>query len=100
MRPSTSVPAIGFARLLSHGLMGVAMGSIDMTGRFITTWQRGFNAVASFLYPEICQYCREQWAEAEQGFICRDCGDGVRLIRPPFCDRCGLPFAGAITGPF
>jgi ComF family protein len=24
----------------------------------------------------------------------------VRLIEPPFCDRCGLPYAGAITGAF
>jgi competence protein ComFC len=64
-------------------------------------WGRGVNAMASFLYPEICQYCREQWAEAADGFICRDCARGVQVIRPPFCDRCGLPFSGAITsGPF
>lgn len=58
------------------------------------------DAAASFFYPEICQYCREQWAEPADGFVCAECSRTVRFIRPPYCGRCGLPFAGDITGVF
>jgi len=60
----------------------------------------GTKAALSFFYPEICQYCREQWAEPEEGFICRECARNVRFIEPPFCSRCGLPFAGDLTTAF
>jgi competence protein ComFC len=26
--------------------------------------------------------------------------DAGRFIRPPFCERCGLPFSGDLTAPF
>jgi len=71
-----------------------------MVSNVHSAWLRGMNTAASFLYPEICQYCREQWAEAADGYICRDCAQGVRSIQPPYCERCGLPFPGAITGRF
>lgn len=32
--------------------------------------------------------------------VCRSGPDGVRPIRPPWCERCGLPFPGALTTPF
>jgi competence protein ComFC len=32
--------------------------------------------------------------------VCARCWAGVRFIKPPFCDRCGLPYEGAIDGPF
>jgi ComF family protein len=57
-------------------------------------------AALSFFYPEICQYCREQWAEPAEGFICAECARQVQFIEPPFCSRCGLPFAGELTTPF
>lgn len=71
-----------------------------MAARWIKAWHGSVNAAASFFYPEICQYCHEQWAEAADGFICRDCAASVKRIQPPYCERCGLPFAGAISGPF
>ena len=51
-------------------------------------------------YPEICQLCHERRAEPRDGLVCRPCWSHVRFIRPPFCERCGLPFHGAITTTF
>ena len=53
-----------------------------------------------FFYPEICRFCETERATAKEGFVCRRCWSQVRFIRPPFCGRCGLPFAGDITTEF
>lgn len=53
-----------------------------------------------FFYPEICQLCETECATKENGFVCLRCRQKVRFIRPPFCERCGLPFNGEITTPF
>jgi ComF family protein len=58
------------------------------------------NAGLSFVYPEVCQVCQEARATPGEGFVCRDCRARVRLIETPFCQRCGLPYQGAITQPF
>ena len=58
------------------------------------------NAGLSFIYPEICQTCRENRATAAEGFVCVACRSTVRWIQPPICERCGLPFEGAITTTF
>ncbi|MBU6399506.1 MAG: ComF family protein, partial [Verrucomicrobia bacterium] len=39
-------------------------------------------------------------AGAGEGYVCSRCRQTVRFITPPFCGRCGLPFAGEITQPF
>jgi ComF family protein len=61
------------------------------------TW---LNVGLGFLYPEICQLCGEQRATAKQGYVCGRCWSHVRFIKPPFCERCGLPFEGDLTTPF
>ena len=61
------------------------------------TWA---DAALSFVYPDVCQLCGEHRATREAGYVCRDCWQQVRFIRPPFCERCGLPFEGEITNPF
>ena len=63
----------------------------------IKTW---LNVGLGFLYPETCQICGEQRATAREGFVCRHCWTQVRFIRPPFCERCGLPYPGDLTAPF
>jgi len=63
----------------------------------LSTW---LNAGLGFLYPEICQHCGEHRATAPEGYVCGYCWSKVRFIRPPFCERCGLPFAGELTTPF
>jgi len=50
-----------------------------------------------FLYPEICQICALKHAGASEGFVCVDCWQKVRFIKPPFCERCGLPYEGEIN---
>jgi ComF family protein len=65
-----------------------------------TSLQTWINVGLGFLYPEICQLCGEQRATAKEGFVCRRCWSHVRFIKPPFCERCGLPFEGDLTTPF
>ncbi|HLP78925.1 MAG TPA: ComF family protein [Candidatus Paceibacterota bacterium] len=58
------------------------------------------NAALAFVFPEVCQMCEAERATAAEGFVCSRCWEAVRFIRPPFCERCGLPFDGDITNVF
>jgi competence protein ComFC len=62
--------------------------------------QNWLNVGLGFFYPKTCQLCGEQHATAREGFVCRRCWTQVRFIRPPFCERCGLPYPGDLTTPF
>jgi competence protein ComFC len=62
--------------------------------------QNWLNVGLGFLYPESCQICGEERATTREGFVCRHCWTQVRFIRPPFCERCGLPYPGDLTTPF
>ncbi len=53
-----------------------------------------------FVYPEVCQICSHEPATTAEGFVCVVCWQKVRFIKPPFCDRCGLPADGAITNAY
>src|SRR5262245_10213327 len=60
-------------------------------------------AALSFLYPDACQICEAHRATASEGYVCAECWSrrgAIKFIVPPFCQRCGLPFAGEITTPF
>jgi len=52
------------------------------------------------LFPSVCQLCNEKRTSASAGYVCSDCFKHVRFVKQPFCDRCGLPFEGSITGLF
>jgi competence protein ComFC len=58
------------------------------------------NTGLGFFYPEICRLCESERATVSDGFVCGRCWSQVRFIKPPFCERCGLPFAGDLTEPF
>lgn len=58
------------------------------------------NAGLGFFYPEICQLCETERATSHDGFVCGRCWAQVRFIRPPFCERCGLPYPGDLTTTF
>lgn len=58
------------------------------------------NAGLALLYPEACQLCGRERAAAADGFVCLSCQSQVKFIRPPFCQRCGLPFEGDLTTTF
>jgi competence protein ComFC len=62
--------------------------------------QAWLRAGLGLIYPENCQLCRRQRASPRDGFVCAECWRQVRFIRPPFCHRCGLPFAGELTASF
>ena len=51
----------------------------------------------ALFYPRVCQLCETERAAPAEGFVCRKCWTGVRFIKPPFCERCGLPYEGEIT---
>ena len=53
-----------------------------------------------FFYPECCQICGDERAGAAEGYVGARCRSAVKFVQPPFCRRCGLPFAGAITDSF
>ncbi|HSY17714.1 MAG TPA: ComF family protein [Candidatus Acidoferrales bacterium] len=59
-----------------------------------------FNRGLGLFYPEVCQLCNSERATAADGFVGPQCWSQVRFIRPPFCDRCGLPFQGDLTTKF
>jgi competence protein ComFC len=59
--------------------------------------RRTLNAGLALLYPEVCQLCKAEPATARAGFVCGKCWAHVRFIRPPFCERCGLPFPGDVS---
>ena len=63
-------------------------------------FQSWLDAGLALLYPEVCQLCQTQRATARDGFVCGKCWSRVRFIRPPFCERCGLPFEGSLTTSF
>ena len=69
----------------------------DLSAATLKCW---LDAGLSFFYPEVCQACGEARAKPDEGFVCAGCRLGIRPIKPPFCDRCGLPYEGDITAPF
>jgi len=58
------------------------------------------DAGLAFFYPETCQICRMERATAGDGYVCSHCRSQVHFIKPPFCERCGLPYSGDFTTPF
>ncbi len=65
--------------------------------RAVNSWAE---AALGFVYPAVCQLCNDARATAAEGYVCSACFQRVRFVKPPFCERCGLPFPGDITTPF
>ena len=66
----------------------------------LPTLTRWFEPGLAWLYPAVCQLCEANRATPAEGYVCAKCWSQVRFIRSPFCERCGLPFAGEITTAF
>ena len=58
------------------------------------------NRALSLLYPETCQFCRQESAKYSEGYTCSQCWKRLRFLRHPFCERCGLPFEGELISTF
>lgn len=54
----------------------------------------------AFIYPEICQVCKEQAAAPDDGYVCVQCLSKVTPIGTSICDRCGSSFKGRFVGEF
>ena len=63
-------------------------------------FDRWLRPALAFLYPEVCQICHDEQAKPSDGYVGPRCWGQVRFIKPPFCERCGLPFDGDISAPF
>lgn len=62
--------------------------------------RKWLEAGLSFVYPQVCQCCEAREATAREGYVCLQCRSRVKWIVPPRCERCGLPFQGALTETF
>ena len=67
---------------------------------FAVPFPSWLNTGLGFFYPETCQLCEAERATAKDGFVGAQCWAQVRFIRPPFCERCGLPYPGDLTTAF
>jgi competence protein ComFC len=55
------------------------------------------------IFPHVCEICGAAEAGPDDSFICGACRNSDRAIEPvepPFCQKCGLWFQGAITTQF
>jgi competence protein ComFC len=65
-----------------------------------TLAQSAIHTTLGLFYPEVCALCQDETATALEGFVGANCRRQVQFIRPPFCQRCGLPFTGDLTTSF
>ncbi len=63
-------------------------------------WWGWWETFLGLVYPPVCQICRAEPARASRGFVGPQCCRSVRLLQPPWCQRCGLPIVGEATVPF
>ncbi len=57
----------------------------------------GFLTLVDVVLPGRCQLCGAPSPEAPSCALCRSCIEGIELIEPPFCHRCGWPFPSSQT---
>ncbi len=57
-------------------------------------------AAVDLFYPRQCRLCGATTHCERFAFLCAPCFESAPPIAPPWCDGCGLPFEGAITGRF
>src|SRR5262245_50454014 len=91
------------ARQLST--VGTVFRAANIAPGWWQAWARGWpqrwaEPLLTLLYPDLCQVCKQERATPAEGYVGPMCRKQVRFIVPPMCDRCGLPFPGAITDDF
>jgi ComF family protein len=59
--------------------------------------RRGLEAASDLIMPPSCLACREPLAAHDA--LCPECWRGIDFIRPPLCDRLGLPMPFDAGGP-
>lgn len=43
------------------------------------------------IYPAVCKICGSNLDESRKACICQACWDKIKLIKPPYCCKCGIP---------
>jgi len=74
-----------------------------MHANVITCAKPWIEVFVAFFYPNRCQICGVERVGPDAGYVCGRCWSrpgAIQFIRPPYCQRCGLPFAGDISAPF
>jgi competence protein ComFC len=61
---------------------------------FSSSIKRSFKTAVDLVYPRQCKLCGGSKRCDEFPFLCNDCFDSAKVIHPPCCQKCGLPFAG------
>lgn len=61
-------------------------------------WRRLVARALDLLYPPLCELCG--CGLRDNRWLCGQCAAGLPRVREPFCEVCGEPFAGAISGAF
>lgn len=67
-----------------------------LTARARRLLARGLGAAADLMLPPLCLGCREPLTDHDA--LCPTCWRGVDFIRPPLCDRLGLPMPFDVGG--
>ena len=65
----------------------------------MTRWKAALSGLR-LVYPDVCQLCHGEAARPEDGYIGGRCLARLKPIESPYCQRCGLPFAGEFNGKF
>ena len=55
------------------------------------------DAALGFFYPAVCRICLAEPGFPADGYVGASCGRRLKRIVAPWCDRCGLPYAGQVT---
>jgi ComF family protein len=75
----------------------MSYSSEGVWGRSSAIVSRGIAAVADFLIPPACLACHRPLSSHDA--ICSGCWAQIDFIRPPLCDRLGIPLPFDIGGP-
>ncbi|MGV3773046.1 MAG: double zinc ribbon domain-containing protein [Verrucomicrobiales bacterium] len=65
--------------------------------------RRGWEWLLGWIYPNVCQVCKQREAGKPEGYVCKGCREepgALKYVEEPFCNRCGLPYYGQITESF
>ncbi len=63
---------------------------------FSSSIKRSLRTAIDLVYPRQCKLCGGVKRCDEFPFLCLDCFDSAKIIHPPRCQKCGLPFAGSV----
>ncbi|WP_408904041.1 double zinc ribbon domain-containing protein [Rhodopila sp.] len=75
---------------------GRALGGGALGGRSLSLLRRAGTRTLDTLLPPQCPVCGS--AVDRQGALCAGCFARINFVTPPFCERCGVPFAAHQAG--